>query len=189
MTTPTPPEDGGPFGDPLEPPPSPGPWASDNLPPHPLAGTAQTMERPPSIRTAVSLMRVGAGLAALNILVSLFFLDSLRDQIRDDNPTFTDSEVNTQANVNLAVGVVIGLIAVGLWLWMAHENGEGKSWARTVATVFGVLGILGSLFTLLGGGAAAILFALVDLALAIAILVLLYRRDSSEYYRVRSAFR
>jgi hypothetical protein len=182
-----PPEDGEPFGGPLEPPPSPGPWGSDNLPPHPLAGVAQTMERPPSIRTAVSLMRVGAGLAVLNILVSLLFIDSLRDRIREDNPNFTEGEVNSGANVSLAIGVVVGLVAVGLWLWMAHENGEGKSWARTVATVFGVLGILGSLFTLLGGGAAAILFALVDLALAIAILVLLYRRDSSEYYRVRSS--
>jgi hypothetical protein len=147
------------------------------------------MERPQSIRRAVTLMRVGAGLAVLQILISLLFIDSIRDQVREDNPTFTDSEVNTGANIFLAVSVVVGLIGVGLWLWMAHENGEGKSWARTVATVFGVLGILSSLFTLLGGGGAAILFGLVELVLAIVILVLLYSRDSSEYYRVRSAFR
>jgi hypothetical protein len=56
-----------------------------------------------------------------------------------------------------------------------------------VATVFGGLGILGSLFTLLGGGMGASLFAVINLVLAIVILVMLYRRDSSEYFRVRSS--
>jgi O-antigen/teichoic acid export membrane protein len=187
MTTPTPPEDGGSFGPPLEPPPSPGPWTSDNLPPNPLAGAAQTMERPPGIRNAVNLMYVGAGLSALQILVSFFLIDSFRDQIREDNPDFTENEVNSGANISLAFAVVVGLVAIGLWLWMAHENGEGKSWARIVATVFGGLGILGSLFTLLGGGMGASLFAVINLVLAIVILVMLYRRDSSEYFRVRSS--
>jgi O-antigen/teichoic acid export membrane protein len=189
MTTPTPPEDGGTFGPPLEPPPSPGPWASDNLPPNPLAGAAQTMERPQSIRTAVMLMYVGSGLAALQILISFFLIDSLRDQIREDNPNFTESEVNSGANISLAFIVVVGLIGVGLWIWMARENGEGKSWARIVATVLGGIGILLTLFTLLGGGMGASLFGLVNLVLAIVILVMLYRRDASEYYRARSAFR
>jgi hypothetical protein len=189
MTTPTPPEDGAGFGPPLEPPPSPGPWASDSLPPNPMAGAAQTMERPPSIRRAVSLMYVGAGVSALQILVSFFTIDSIRDQVRADNPDFTESQVNTGANVSLAFIVVVGLVSVGLWIWMAHENGEGKSWARIVATVFGGLGILGSLFTLLGGGMGASLFAVVDLVLAIVILVLLYGREATAYYRARSAFR
>ncbi len=35
--------------------------------------------------------------------------------------------------------VVIGLLAVGLWIWMARANGAGQSWARVVATVlFGI---------------------------------------------------
>jgi len=154
-----------------------------------MAGAAQTMERPPSIRRAVSLMYVGAGVSALQILVSFFTIDSIRDQVRADNPDFTESQVNTGANVSLAFIVVVGLVSVGLWIWMAHENGEGKSWARIVATVFGGLGILGSLFTLLGGGMGASLFAVVDLVLAIAILVLLYGREATAYYRARSAFR
>jgi hypothetical protein len=190
MTTPTPPEDGGTFGEPqdLSPPPPAGPWASDSLPPHPLAAYGPPMERPPSIRTAVTLMYVGAGLAALQIVVVLLLIGSIRDEIRDDNPDLTASEVDTRANVGLAFAVVFALIGVGLWLWMAHENGAGKSWARTVATVFGVLGILATLLRLAGSGMGVNLLGLVNLVLAIVILVFLYRPDASAYYRSRSAY-
>ena len=44
------------------PPPPSGPWASDNLPPHPMSGYEPApVEQPSSILTAVRLMYVGAG--------------------------------------------------------------------------------------------------------------------------------
>ena len=185
MTT-TPPEDGGTFGPPPEPPPSPGPWASDNLPPHPIASSTP-VERPPSIRTAVNLMYVGAGLAVLRILVVLLLIGTIRDQIEDDNPNFSDSEVSASVTGVVAFSIVVALIAVGLWLWMAHENGAGKSWARTVATVLGVLSVVFTVLGLFTGNPMGVnLIALVDLVLAVAILVMLYRPESSAYYQARS---
>jgi hypothetical protein len=35
------------------------------------------------------------------------------------------------------------MLGVGLWVWMAVKNGHGRKWARVVATVFGVINVLG----------------------------------------------
>jgi hypothetical protein len=186
-TTGPPPEDGDPFGAaPPPPPPQAGPWASENLPPHPLAGMAVEMERPESIRVAVNLMYIGAGLAALRIVLVLLLIGSLRDRIRDNNPGFTDNQVDQGVTVGVAFAIVFALIGVGLWLWMAHENGAGKMWARTVATVLGVLNIISALLLLAGSAMGVNLFGLVSIALAVAILVLLYRPDATAYYKARS---
>jgi hypothetical protein len=198
MSTPTPPEDGAttgpppgssdPFGPaPQPPPPQAGPWASDNLPPHPLAGMAVDMERPEPIRVAVTLMYIGAGLAGLSIVLVLLLMGSLRDQVRDNNPTFSDSRVDTAVTYGVTIVVVSALIGVALWLWMAHENGAGKLWARTVATVLGVLNIVLTLIRMGANTTGVNILGLVYIALAVAILVLLYRPDSTAYYRAKSA--
>jgi hypothetical protein len=198
MSTPTPPEDGAttgpppgssdPFGPaPQPPPPQAGPWASDNLPPHPLAGMAVDMERPEPIRVAVSLMYIGAGLAGLSIVLVLLLMGSLRDQVRDNNPTFSDSRVDTAVTYGVTIVIVSALIGVALWLWMAHENGAGKLWARTVATVLGVLNIVLTLIRMGANTTGVNILGLVYIALAVAILVLLYRPDSTAYYRAKSA--
>ena len=198
MSTPTPPEDGAttgpppgssdPFGPaPQPPPPQAGPWASDNLPPHPLAGMAVDMERPEPIRVAVTLMYIGAGLAGLSIVLVLLLMGSLRDQVRDNNPTFSDSRVDTAVTYGVTIVIVSALIGVALWLWMAHENGAGKMWARTVATVLGVLNIVLTLIRMGANTTGVNILGLVYIALAVAILVLLYRPDSTAYYRAKSA--
>jgi hypothetical protein len=186
MTTPTPPEDRDPYGPAPEPPPA-GPWAPDSLPPDPLAGSAVPMERPPSIRLAVNLMYIGAALAAFRIVLILALIGEVRDQIREDDPSLTDSEVSSRVTGGVAVAIVFALIGVGLWLWMAHENGAGKSWARVVATVLAGLNIVSSLLLLAGSAMGVNILGLAYMVLAIVILVQLYRPDASAYYRARSA--
>jgi hypothetical protein len=177
----------GPFETP--PPPPSGPWASDNLPPHPVSGYApQPVEQPPSIRTAVRLMYVGAALSLLGVVLTLVQIDTIRDTIEDDNPSFSASEVDTAVNVTVGATVIAGLVGIGLWVWMAVKNGQGRSWARVVATVLGVVNILFNLFGLAGGGAtaASLVFSLVLLALAAVILFLLFRPESTRFYDFRS---
>lgn len=176
--TPPGPPDGGP--------PPAGPWASDNLPPHPGAPVQQA-EPPPSIITAVRLMWLGAGLSALGILLT-FQTDALRDAIEDSDSSLTPSEVDSAVAVGVGFGVVVGLIGVGLWLWMASANGQGKSWARVVATVLGALNVVGAIFSLAVNPATAVsaVLTILSLILAVVILVLLYRPESSRFYEARS---
>ena len=87
--------------------------------------------------------------------------------------------------------VVIGLMAILLWVWMAETNRRGKSWARIVATILGALNIVFTLVGLLLGGNSGLVvaFSMVSAALAAVILYLLYRPDSSAYYEAVSDIR
>ena len=45
----------------------------------------------------------------------------------------TESQISNTATGLIIYTILIGLISIGLWLWMAWANGRGKGWARTVA--------------------------------------------------------
>jgi hypothetical protein len=184
-TTPPPPPPGPPEGYP--PPPPQGPWASDNIPPHPGAYDPE-VERPASIVTAVRLMWAGAVITVIGALSVFVQTDALRDNIRERDSSMTSSDVDAAVAGVIGFTIVVGAIIVGLWLWMAHQNGQGRSWARTVATVLGVLNVLFVVVGLAAGNQTGlgVAFNLVNIVLAVVILVLLYRPDASDYYTARS---
>jgi hypothetical protein len=85
-----------------------------------------------------------------------------------------------------------GLIATGLWLWMAWANKGGRSWARIMATVFFGLLTAGELALLieLASHTGPLLFPhlffslffLVYWLAGLSAVVLLWGRSSSDYY-------
>ncbi|MGH8823844.1 MAG: hypothetical protein ACRDVN_05150 [Jiangellaceae bacterium] len=171
-TTPPDPDRGSPPGQPAEPDPE---------------SARSTPGPPPSIVAAVKLMYVGAGLSLLGTLFGLTTRDAMRDQLVEDNPDMTTGEIDRAVNIATGVGVVIGLIAVGLWLWMARTNGRGLAWARIVATVLFGLNIVLTLYNLSQTTGFGVVVSVVSIVLAGAILWLLYRRDATEYYGAVSA--
>ncbi len=155
----------------------------------PGAGVPQ----PPSIQMAVRLMWVGAGLSMVSLVVTLLTLSSLKSHIQDQlaksNPTLSTSDINTTYHTVVAGAVVGAIVGVALWLWMAWKNGQGRSWARVVATVLGVDQPALEHLHHRGGHSLAVsgILTVLNLILAIVILVLLWRRESSEFYAARSA--
>jgi hypothetical protein len=141
----------------------------------------------PSIVAAVKLMYVGAGLSLLGMLYRLATRDEIRDDLADDSDR-TAAEVDRAVNVQTGVAIVIGLIAVGLWLWMAHTNGRGLVWARTVATVLFGLNVIVIVYSLSQTSGFGVVVDIVSIALAGSILWLLYRKDSNEYYAMVSGW-
>jgi hypothetical protein len=148
----------------------------------------QRPDPPSSISTAVTLMRVGALVSMLSLAVSLSTLGSLKDTIADSLRT-TDPDVaqyTIDANYSVATvsAVIGGLFGAVLWLWMAWKNGQGRAWARFVATVLGILNLLSLIYSLGTPGvtAASLAFGVLSLVLALVILVLLWLRRSSLYY-------
>jgi hypothetical protein len=79
--------------------------------------------------------------------------------------------------------VILGLIGIGLWIWMASANKAGKNWARITSTVFfglDTLGLLASFSqaeTLLGR-----LVSLVVWLIGLGVIVMLWRKESSAYF-------
>ncbi len=149
-------------------------------------------EQPPSIKTAVMLMRVGAAVSVISILVGLVTLGALKDEVRqqleDAGTSFSESDVDTLYGVSVGIIIVSGLIGVALWLWMASANGKGKRWARVVATVLGVINALSFLFAVTAGSQTLLssLVGAASLIVGVSALVFMYRRDASAFYAANS---
>lgn len=161
---------------------------AESPPPPPPGPEAPPLERPSSLSTAVRLMQLGAVLSLLSVIVSLLTLDSMKESIgdamRDADPNVSQTTIDAAYSVGIVSGVIGGMIAVGLWLWMAWKNGQGRSWARIVATVFGALNLI---FTAVSFGspgmtAVSLGFGAINVVLATVILVLLWQKSSSAHY-------
>ena len=146
------------------------------------------MEQPPPIVRACQLMVVGAVLSGIGAIVSALSAGTIRDALEDDTSAdLTPDQIDTYVTVSVIGGIVFGLIAIGLWLWMSRANGQGKSWARVVASVLGGLNILSTLLGLARGTTPlSLVMSVIGLALAGYILWLLWRPESTEYYEAMS---
>jgi hypothetical protein len=161
--------------------------------PYPSAGQAPEPARrepPPSVVMAVRLMYAGAVVSAVSLVVGLATVGSLRSALHKSQPTLTPTQLHDLQTIVVVGSVVIGLISIGLWVWMALMNKAGKSWARIVATVlFG----LDTLFLLLGvaraGAAASSLVSILIWLIGLGAVVLLWRKDSTEYITAQSTSR
>lgn len=150
-------------------------------------GARPPAEPPSSIRTAVRLMYLGAALSVLWTLLVLPQRDVLRDQLEGQNVDLDPADLDAFVNTFVTLLVVLGVVSVGLWLWMAFANRRGRPWARVVATILGVLGVVAGVFGLFQPLGLGMLLNLGLLVLAGAILFLLYRPESSAYYRAASS--
>lgn len=156
------------------------------------SGHNTTTEQPPSIKTAVLLMRIGAAISAVSIIVGLLTLDILKDQIRTqletDNANFSQSDLDAAFQIAVVIIIVVGLIGVALWLWMASANGKGKKWARIVATVLGVLNLLFLLFGLTADTQPVLstIIAALSVLVGLGAIVFMYRQDATQFYNAQS---
>ena len=150
--------------------------------------------RPAAIDKAVLLMKIGAGLSLLGLLPLLFMRDQMRTAVeqglRDSNQPVTADNVNMAMNVGMVTALVIGLIGAGLWWWMAVMNGQGKSWARILSTVFFLLSLVLTLPGLVrggdGSGALGMILSVVSLAVGAGAIFFLWQKESSNYYEAAS---
>lgn len=138
---------------------------------------------PPSVVMAVRLMYAGAVVSGLSLIVGLVTVGSLRASLHKAQPSLTPTELHNLQTVVVVGSVFIGVISIGLWVWMALMNKAGKSWARVVATVlFG----LDTLFLLLGvaraGAAAGTLVSILTWLIGLGAVIYLWRKDASAYF-------
>ena len=106
------------------------PYSSSGQPAKPLRPAA-----PAPVRTAVKLMYAGAAVSAVELIIGLALI------IVDINAAasgqfFGHSLATPQLRpLIITVWIVISLVAIALWLWMARANGQGRNWARILSTV------------------------------------------------------
>jgi len=84
----------------------------------------------------------------------------------------------------ISLAIVSGLLGIGLWLWMAWANKQGKNWARIVSTVlFGLatldmVGVFSQPKTLLG-----LVFPVLTWLVGLGAVWLLWRPDSTAFFK------
>ncbi|WP_433561542.1 hypothetical protein ACQP1O_28630 [Nocardia sp. CA-151230] len=174
---------------------------SDQFPPHPgqytyepfgagqpyPGGPTTGKETPPrTVTYAFYLMLAGAVLTLIGLLYSFTQLSHARAKATaHTSGNLTHSQVDTIVTVSFVVGIVIALISVGLWIWMAIANRAGKNWARITGAVLFGLYTLSTLATVTMSSStafSALLDVLTWLA-GLATVILLWIKQSSAYFR------
>lgn len=189
---PTEPRPDGPQAFPPPPPPPPNPYGA--APAFDLAPPAEPVTRPRSMDLAVLLMRVGAGLSVLSLVAVFLLGDQIRtaveEGLQESGTSLDPAAVDAAVAVATVFGVIFGLFGAGLWLLMAWANGRGRSWARIVATVLFGISVAGFLFALTQPQAGIeLVLDVLTVLLGGAVMVLLWKRESSAYYAAMSARR
>lgn len=166
------------------------PWGQPSYPagPQPFPGfTDGPPPRPPvpqTVLNAVKLMYVGAGLSLLGLILGLVTTSGIRSAYRKALPNASAATITRDVHAAEVFAVVIGLIGVGLWLWMAWKNRAGANWARILSTVFFGLDTVVILLSI-GQHTSALdkILPLLTWLVGLAIVVLLWRKESSAYFR------
>jgi hypothetical protein len=146
---------------------------------------------PQSVTRAVQFMYAGAAASLIGIIISLATIGSLKSEIQKRYPNYTTTQVNNAQHLAIGAAIVVGLITVGLWLWMAQMNKAGKGWARIVATVLFGISTLSTLSSLAAAGLAAggvsRIYGIIVWLIGLGAIIFLYKGDSKEYFRQASA--
>ncbi len=155
--------------------------------PYPTSGQSEEpRQRPPvpqSVQTAVKLMYAGAALSFIELVVGVVTVGSVRRAIRKAYPHYTSAQIHRLEVADIVIAVVVGVIAIGLWLWMARANAAGHNYARITGTVF--FG-LNTLFLLVGLArphvGVGLVFSILVWLVGLGAVVMLWRRESGPYF-------
>jgi hypothetical protein len=158
--------------------------------PYPSSGKPVEPEQPsapPAVLNAVKLMYIGAAVSTVSLVISLVNISGTKAAIRKARPTLTAAQVNQLNTFIITLAIVSGVIGIGLWLWMARANGQGRNWARILSTVlFGLatldlLGVFSQPKTLLG-----LVFPLLTWLVGAGAVFLLWRGESTAFFKPQS---
>jgi hypothetical protein len=148
--------------------------------PEPLPGVPGPA--PSTVRNAVLLMYVRAGLGVLSIIAVLATKNSLRNSIRDQHPEYNADKLDRLVNNAVTASVIIGIAFLVLYVLLAIQVARGRNWARIVTWVVSALGVIGLLGVFSESSAASKILGVVSGLLAIAIIILLAMAPSNQYF-------
>ena len=151
--------------------------------PYPSGGGG---EAPKTVTYAVWLMYAGAAVSAISVIVALTQIGALRSTIKADNPSYSASQVSASADLTIAAIIVGGLIGIGLWIWMARANGQGKNWARVTSSVLFAIETLSVLEAVRGPKTVvALVFPVLTWLVGLGAVWFLWRPESSQFFRAQ----
>jgi hypothetical protein len=89
-----------------------------------------------TVRAAVRLMYAGAAVSTVNLIIFLALTGDIVARHAILGYHLTAAQVGQLLSTSaITVPIVVGLVPVALWLWMARATGRGRNWARVLSTV------------------------------------------------------
>jgi len=156
---------------------------------------------PAPVHRAARLMQAGAVVSTLSLIFTVIGSFSLKHNMMTANAQkladhqVTASQISSTATGLIVYTIIIGLVSIGLWLWMARMNEAGRRWARITASVFFALWSLYT-YSVIGelhGGVTVTATLIVSLVLILALWVIgaatvfyLWRPASTAYFKAQS---
>jgi hypothetical protein len=114
--------------------------------PYPSSGQPVGPPRPPApapVLTAVKFMYAGAAVSTVYLIITLaIVIGDIKDaaHLRWRGHILTVAQLSQLKPLIITVVMVVGLVVIALWLWMARANGRSRNWARILSTVlFGLV--------------------------------------------------
>jgi hypothetical protein len=159
--------------------------------PYPGSTQMPAASRPPapaSVRSAVKLMYAGAAASLVGMVVDLTALSATKNAIEKHSPQLTASQVDGLQHTLMIGWIAGGLIAAGLWIFIAQACKNGRNWARITGTVFFGIATLDAVGNLAVPEAAAVKIVWFAIWLVgLGAVVFLWRRSSSEFFTSASS--
>ena len=142
---------------------------------------------PPPIRTATTLMYLGALAGLIGLFAGIPASETIRENVRRSAPDNAE-QVATFAVAGFWITVaVIGLVTTALWVFTARHTRRGQRWARTMASV--LFGVYTAFVVAASAGVAnmqrgglSMWISLATWLIGLAAMVLLYRRDTRDFW-------
>jgi hypothetical protein len=140
---------------------------------------------PPSLQKAFRFMYTGAGLSIVGIAVNISVAHATAHSIlTNDHKSITATQINQAAAGLRVLDVIVGLIAAGVWIWLARSIQAGRNWARITGTVFFGLSTIENLdlfaFKI---SVLAHLYGLLVWLIGLGAVIFLWRRESTAYLK------
>lgn len=141
---------------------------------------------PPPVRRAVRLMYAGAATMTVFFITALATMSGFKNAVITANKTakhpMTTSQINGYVTGYTLYVIVIGIISIGLWLWMARMNAHGRNWARITATVLLCLWTVNTAGVVQTGVVQSMIFPVIAWLIGAAAIFYLWRQESGAFF-------
>lgn len=150
---------------------------------------------PPRLVDIARWLWIGSAVVGLGrFLVQLADREMLIGELRKQQPTLSQDELDAAASGGVMFGLLLGGLLVLVYTLLANRMAQGRNWARIVLTVFGAAGVFFGVVRLVAvasGLAAAfqlairpedVVFGVITMVLDCVALVLMYLPSVSSHF-------
>ena len=81
---------------------------------------------PPPVQMAIRLMWIGAALSAVSAVYAAATVSHLRTAILKVHPAWSAAQVHSAERSQAFLFIFVGVVSVGLWLWMSFATRSGR---------------------------------------------------------------